>query len=277
MINFLRKITRNTPRLRRLLSNVYGFCLEPFISGYIVYMIKYFLLVERKEKGELKKLGFTDIHCYLTKSWRRGTELDQAHRRYYSATYQNQPVFIKVAKNDATIVNEIEMANYIAPLNFRFVIPTVFTKTDFLGEWKVLAVEFVQGIHAFEITNKDDFDKYCREYKTVLEEFEKHRIVHADIHPNNLVLDNENKLIVIDFGISSIIGQPNNVDYIARPGTYYRENQLLRVYDDAYSFVKMIEKMDLSDDMKQSNAYSKIIERIDCCTLNINLSDGRKK
>lgn len=272
MINFLREATRNTPRLRRVLSTIYGICVEPFISGYIWYMVKYHIFVERKEKEELRKLGFSNIRCYLSKSWRRGTELDQAHRRYYSAIYQNKPVFVKVAKNDATIVNEIVMAEYIAPLSLPFVIPTAFTKMDFMGDWKVMAVEFVEGIHSFSFANSREFERYCDEYLSILQEFEKHRIVHADIHPDNLVLDNDNKLAVIDFGISSIIGNINSVDYIARPGTHYREVSSLRIYDDAYSFVKMIEKMGAPNEMKQSDAYKKIVERIDRFTLNVDLN-----
>lgn len=272
MIQFLRKTTQNTPKLRRIMSIVYGIFIEPFASGWFSYMFRYTLFVRRTEINALKALDFYNIHCYLTKAWRRGTELDHAHRRYYKAKYHDKEVFIKVAVNDATIENEIIIAEYLSSLSFSFVIPTVLASRHFNGEMNLLAIEYVSGIHPFVIP-KDikRFEIYCCEYLKILQVFEKNGIVHADIHPNNLVFDKDNKLIVIDFGISRILGQKNTVDYVARPGTYYRNLGNTRVYDDAYSFVKMIEKMDTSNELLTNTIFKKIVGRIDKNTLVVDI------
>jgi hypothetical protein len=71
------------------------------------------------------------------------------------------------------------------------------------------------------------------------------------------------ELMLIDFGISYSENLENTVNYVARPGTYYKETENgTRFYDDAYSFVKMIEKLSPPATFLQSEQYLKIVERI---------------
>ena len=260
MIDELRRLTKNMPRTRKVMSFVYAIAFEPFISGYVAYMLKYLLLFYPKEKALLKKKGFVNIHPYQTKMWRRGNELDGAHRRYFKAKYDNKMVFVKVAFNDATIDNEIYMSEVLSLISESRIPLPVVSSSCFQDNKKMLAIEFFDGLRPFSMPASEKiFEGYCYEFYCLLENLDKHRIVHADIHPKNLMIDSDNHIHLLDFGISSVAGKPNHVDYNARPGTWYAEEGEYRIYDDAYSFVKMCNKLKMPDNY--INKYYKEIEK----------------
>lgn len=262
MIDKLRELTKNTPRLRKIMSFFFGLAFEPFISGYAAYMVKYLIFSYSKEKASLKQMGFTHIHLHLTKQWRRGDELDGAHRRYYKSQYGNHTVFIKVAFNDATIENEIYMSEFLETLLGNYIPSTIASSRCFQGDKKLLGIEFQDGLKPFYIpSSKELFERYCKEFLDILDVFCEHRIVHADVHPKNLMIDTNNDIHLLDFGISGIAGNQNLVDYNARPGTYYSEAGEYRIYDDAYSFVQMCNKLSMPDEYK-NYYYRKIEEHI---------------
>ena len=76
--------------------------------------------------------------------------------------------------------------------------------------------------------------------------------------------------MILDFGISGCVGERNTVDYIARPGTHFREEDGIRIYDDAYSFVKMCERLDISENYKVPS-YNLIEDRIDKIILEVKI------
>ena len=76
------------------------------------------------------------------------------------------------------------------------------------------------------------------------------------------MLNAQNHLVLLDFGISKFLDNTNNVDYIARPGTFYQKTEKGRIYDDAYSFLCMIEKYSESSKILDSEEYNDIKKRV---------------
>ena len=115
------------------------------------------------------------------------------------------------------------------------------------------------------------FESQCREFLEILDALESRDIIHADIHKNNLMLDQQGHLVLLDYGISMILRQDNSVDYKARPGTFYREKDGVRIYDDAYSFVMMLEGLGLPEQWKNAEIYRQVCDRVDGYTGTVTL------
>ncbi len=272
MIGSLKSLIRKIPFIYNILMAIYSKFIWPFVSGHASRMKNYYFNDKKNDINNLTSYGFKNPKPYLDRQWRFGGGKDHAYRRYYTAKFNNKNVFIKVAKNDATIENEIIMANFMQDFSFDFIIPVVAAEEKFGADMKMLATEFTVGLHSFALPETlEEFDNYCKEFLTILDEFQNKKIVHADIHPNNLVLTENNNLCVIDFGISSVIDKTNKVDYSARPGTYYIKTDFGRIYDDAYSFIKMVELLNPSKEMLSSPYFCNIKEKIGTNILKINL------
>lgn len=271
MNDTLRQYINKRKTLKKVLSFIYWKVVEPLISGYVFYMIYFALFVKSREVAKLKKLGFSKIHAFLSRSWRRGNEADHAHRRYYIAMYNQKKVFVKIAQNDSTIDNEIMLAETMRGLSSNHIIPAVYWSREFGDDRRILAVEFVEGLRVFGIPESSIlFEKYCKEYLSILEFFQENNIVHADVHPKNLMIDCNDELKILDFGISGIIRLDNGVDYCARPGTYFREEGNRRIYDDAYSFIKMCEQLKIPPEYMGAS-YMKIKDRVGLFVLEVQI------
>lgn len=108
----------------------------------------------------------------------------------------------------------------------------------------MLAVEYIDGLAKFILPgSKEGFSHICTEFLSIMDALEANGIVHADVHKGNLMIKDD-RLFLLDYGISKRDGVTNCIDYTARPGTYYKVSGTVRTYDDAYSFIKLVEELD---------------------------------
>lgn len=258
------------PHLVCIIRFIYHEIIEGFFNGYYLYMLKYLLTIKKKEFVALDALGFHDIKPYKTKSWRRGDELDRAHRRYYIAYYGSEPCFIKIAENDKTIQNEIEVANHIKDLQWSFVPATYLVEPNFMGSRKLLAISYKEGVHSIpDDIAAEELALLCVDFLEIHKSLLRANLVHADIHRGNLVLDANNHLLLLDFGISKFLDSSNNVDYVARPGTFFQVTEWGRIYDDAFSFIKMIERLTAFSKVSQAPELLAVSKRIGMGSFNV--------
>lgn len=271
----IRKEIYKHPLLVKYIRFIYHDIIEGFINGYYWYMIKYTLNERKKEILALHSLGFEDIKLYKTRSWRRGHELDHAHRRYYTARYDKKQAFIKIAKNDKTIQNEIDVAEIISEKGFMFTPKKLLSCSSFRKTYKLLAIEFEEYLHPIPVDiNEDEMKRCCREFLFIHKSLSDIKLVHADIHKGNLMFNSDNHLVLFDFGISRFLDKNNKVDYVARPGTFYQRTKNGRIYDDAYSFLSMLEKMPAYPEVINSVEYREIKDRIGLTQFEVNINEN---
>ena len=263
MLNKLALFFKKFPVIHKILSFIYNKFILNVTSGYYLKCAKYFITIYFPEKKHIKSYGFKKIKPFNTHGWRWGLGIDKAYRRYYKAVFDGKKCFVKVAKNDATIVNEIKINSYLKDKygGCDFTPNLVLTDNNFDKNTVMIALEFVENLETFNIPqNIEEFDYICKSFLDILQKLNDMDIIHADVHKGNLMLK-QNKVMLLDFGISKSVNVENTVDYKARPGTFYRINGNTRTYNDAYSFVKMLEKMNVSEEFKKIESYKNIEKR----------------
>lgn len=259
----IKEYLRKFPRFFKLLSWTKEKMIDPFTTGFVWNYFWFKVKAIQKEKAYLRKKNFQNIEVYKPRSWRFHEGIDGASRRYYKALFNGKVCFIKIADHDKTIENEINIGNYIRNYNFSFSPDTIFIDENGYAGGKILAQEYIDGLHEFVLPEEiDDFADICKEYLHILETLEQADIVHSDVHYRNLLIDSQGHLKLLDYGISIIKNKGNNIDYVARPGTFFIEKDQVRIYDDAYSFVKMVQKMSISNEFSLNNEFCNIKNRI---------------
>lgn len=244
-------------------------CYDPLRKGYFRY---YFLYI-RKDKPldirGLKNLGITELKPMSYMQWRIGKGKDHAFRRYYTGVFQGTKCFIKIGKNDATVKNELEILSQTGTDGMDFSPRLLIGAGAFAENTAMLAVEYKDDLMPIQtIDTEADFEEVCRQFVDILDGLKKAGIVHGDIHKGNMML-HKGKLLLLDYGISKIGDKPNGINYLHRPGTFYRETMGVRVYDDAYSFLKMVEKMDLPEEYMDNQYIQQIRSRVDRASFSV--------
>lgn len=136
---------------------------------------------------------------------------ESGQKNVYTAEHINQgPVVLKIVKDNVNrerILREIQAVNAIKS---EFV-PKIYetgTKKQDEGEVIYIIEERVDGKDLFQsLQEKRKFTtlEIVNLLETILKvlcELEKHRIVHRDIKPHNIILDRHGKFWIIDFGIA---------------------------------------------------------------------------
>lgn len=261
----IKELLRKMPILFAILSFAKYKMYLPLKRGQVFYYVKYLICERKGEIKKLKKLGFNGIKTFEPFSWRIGKEKDKAHRRYYKAYYYGEKCFIKIGKNDSTVKNEAQIYLDLINEKIDFIAKILYIDMNFSKNTVLVANKFIENMHSIgETSGIDEFKKICFLFCGVLDELKKKEIIHADIHKGNLMITQEKKVILLDFGISIKEKKENCVDYKSRPGTFYitRKNDGIRTYDDAYSFVKMIELLNVPDDWKNSSEFDLVRKKI---------------
>lgn len=275
MIHLLKKLLRRNPHFHDTVVKWWKIWIEPILNGHLKYYIVYCIYSRHSETARLAQYGFTDIRPWKYRSWRIGKGRDHVFRRYFTAKYQNTPCFIKVGNNDTTVMNEYLVHTRLKDTPVSFTPQLVAGDCRFAENTVMLATAFVPGLERFSVPKDTTaFEALCRQFLDILEILEQNRLVHADIHRGNLMLAGE-RIYLMDFGISRFTDCENSVDYSARPGTFYRTADSERTYDDAYSFLCLLEKSGISPEQAASPAYQAIRERIGKCHFTVKLRRER--
>ena len=163
-----------------------------------------------------------------------------------------------------TVFNEIQIAKQIPDLPFS---PKALRYDDKFKTGFLIIQPYIQDLVSFECKNEDDFVNYCKQFNFMLDRLFDIKLVHCDVHKGNLMLNTKNKTIyLLDYGISKFVNRENKIDYLARPGTFYKTmndgNKVIRRYDDAYSFVCESERMGIPESWKTNEPFLQIERKI---------------
>ncbi|MBL1230314.1 protein kinase family protein [Enterococcus sp. BWB1-3] len=134
-----------------------------------------------------------------------------------------------------------------------------------------LQMEYIEGVPIDEYVDNNIVD-LNQLFRSVIDAFvclEDNNILHRDIRPANIMVDNDGQIKVIDFGFSKILDSDNseNSIYLNWPATEF-PNEVINsneytsqteIYFLGYLFRKLIQ-LDSNEDFKFSNVLEKMCE-----------------
>lgn len=255
---------RHFPVLYSGLRWIFHQIIVPLRNGRLLYWIYYFIFIRKNEINRIQQLGFENITPFDHNNWRIGEDEDRAYRRFYLGFMDGEKCFIKIGKHDKTVKNETEIQEKLRDKKFDFTPKCILINKKFDMDTVLIAVEYVDGLHKIpENIDTVLFQNICNDFLQIYQNMVKNELVHADIHRGNLMLNSQNRLVLLDFGISKFMYDYNNINYIERPGTFYRKKGNYRIYDDAYSFIKMMQSITLPETVKKVSSFSSITALVD--------------
>ncbi|MDD4211350.1 MAG: AarF/UbiB family protein [Clostridia bacterium] len=263
----MKKIIKSIKPLYWLLKNIYSKTILRLKNGHFKFMKEYKQSIKANDFEGLEKNELKNIKIWNFDSWKFDSGLDHSYRRYYTARYHGKKCFVKIAKNDLTVLNEI----FIAEQNFElFFSPKVYlTNRSFNGDSFLIVQEYIGNLKPLYKTKKYDvFEKWCGDFVNILDVLSKYKIVHNDIHKGNLLVrKKDNRLFLLDYGISTVLPDNKIIDYKARPGTFYKktivDDMETRIYDDAYSFVQEMYRLQFEEEwLKKSELFKEIEKKV---------------
>jgi len=203
------------------------------------------------------------IHIYKIRQWRfnikKKTSKLKSSRVYYSAEYEEKKCFIKIVKNSRVIENEIFINEYMSRCGIQFVPKIFMGDIDFTEDSSVLVTESIPDISGFKLPDDEQiFSQICEEFEHIHSYFHKYDIIHGDMSVFNVFLNHENRLLIIDFGIAWAPGSEIFRINAPRIGTYFMLSETHCIYDNAYSFLKILDDCGISLEFKQKECYKRI-------------------
>ncbi len=267
----IKKAIKKIPFFGTFIVFIYNKTVKRLKNDFFKNLRYYNINIKKKEISSLKLIGVTKIKKYSFDDWKFDSGLDHSYRRYYVGVFKGVKCFIKISKNDLTVFNEICVSEDLPA--YSFVPKTLFTDKSFNGGF-LLVQERLFHLINLEFKTEKHFDNVCVQFNNILDCFNTIALVHCDVHRGNLMIDKRSgRLFLLDFGISKFANKNNMVDYLARPGTFYqhftKNNCLFRKYDDAYSFVKETERMNVPPSWKECLSYQKICTKVGRNTIDI--------
>lgn len=160
------------------------------------------------------------IKMTLTELKSRFTSIDRIKKGgqkivYKAITNKNDVVALKIINNaaDPRILQEIMLVKTLS-LDFSPCIIESGIVVDESTNDNVLYIieQFIDGISLKDLIEKGQPANLSFAYKLLESllaaeiELERHHVLHRDINPNNVIIGNDGKIYLIDFGIAKIIG-----------------------------------------------------------------------
>jgi len=240
-----------------------------------LHITMYYLLYHRRTITKLSAYGFSDISTHQVRRWLRIIRGEFLIRFYYFAKLNGEPCFIKIAKRDHTLKNEIYVNKYLIAHGATFMPRLLISDVDFDKDRTMLAFEAISDMREFEMPdNVTTFESVCKDFEDIFNFFREHGIIHNDVNDSNLLLDLNNHIILIDFGIAKSPESDNShFRNSVQRGLYYQSSADSRLYDDAYSFIRMLDDHNIPDVFRQNACYKRIEQLVGMHTHRITSSD----
>ncbi len=146
--------------------------------------------------------------------------------------YFKKKVLIVNEENLFLLENEFNKLNLLKEYDF---FPRII---DFNKDEKFILYEYIDGINLKDKTffSKENVIKFLINLCNMLEVLHNHNIVHCDLKPNNIMIDKYGKMFLIDFGISSFIGEKINYATLRFCPIEQISEKIADVYYDIYAF-----------------------------------------
>lgn len=159
------------------------------------------------------------------------------HFYYFIFSVDNKYFFKKELRTDnqkyiEILKNEIDKYNLIKQFSF---IPRILYYR--MKESHYIIYEYIKGknLSQIQITNDKQKIELLISICEILEKLHKLSIIHCDIKPENILISEENKIYLIDFGNARFIGDKTNYGSMRYCSLEQLRQEKVTVYFDIYS------------------------------------------
>ena len=222
-------------------------------------IIKYLLSQYRRDRIKLSSYGISRVVFFKVRQWKFNKEKMRT-RVYYKAIRNGEKCFVKIGKSDGALKNEINIYKYLKQCNIKFVPQYLISEESYDNDRILLVLQYLEGVNKFKTPKtEDEFNHICNEFEAIHACFCKFGILQRDISITNIYMNNENKMVVTDFGMGVSPGSDVSlIDPESNVGTYFIFTEKTRIYDDAYSFVRMLDECGIPSEYKEMECYRRI-------------------
>jgi len=245
----------------------------------LFYLLLYFMFRHRKTVVKLASYGITDVRIYCVRRWYTCHGAEKTDRLFFKGVFNGTKCFIKLAANDSTIKKEIFINNYMTECGINFVPKLLLSDSNYNINSALLVTELIQDIKKFKLPdNERAFEVMCNKFEHIHSCLKKFSIVHGDISLSNVLVDKNACIILIDFGIGWVPGSEIfRTNHLIHHGTYYIESDNVRIYDNAFSFLRVLDHSKIPAEYKQKECYKKIERLVGVHSHIIPLPTGKKE
>lgn len=231
-----------------------------------LHICLYFLLEHHKYIAKLKSYGLMNIRTYRIKFWYRDlwtprkNWADSYIKKYYATELKGKKCFAKTMTRGIVAQREIFINSYITKCNLDFVPKLLLSDENYDTSISLMVIEFIEGLREFTLPKDETtFEAVCAEFEHIHKCLRVADIIHGDLCRYNLLLDENNHIFLIDFGLTWVPGSENYpIDYRRHRGASYIDAGCSRIYDNAYSFLNMLDTCGISNTFKQKECYKRI-------------------
>ncbi|MCK8043305.1 protein kinase [Shewanella sp. 1CM18E] len=208
------------------------------------YLFSFFwyLLYSKKYKRYVHSIGISDLRPTRVKFWNQKAI-------FFKGVYQKREVFIKCYKNQEKIGREIQLAKVIGSSSNDHLCNLLLHDVSPFGV--TLCSSMLNASTLTEFSRKiteDELFYVSKQFYDILIYLRDRKIVHCDIRPDNIMIDNNLNVTLIDFEFSialSISEFKKHYEYtlerLVNLGGEYKFSSL--IWDDAYSFNEILKEL----------------------------------
>ncbi|MCL2425491.1 MAG: hypothetical protein FWD05_04045 [Oscillospiraceae bacterium] len=221
----------------------------------VIFIGSYYLFHHRRMIKKLSSYGMSEIKTQNIKQWLRIIRSKKIIRHFYKAKFDGKVCFVKLGRKGMFMDNEITLNKYINQFNFTFIPKLLISDDNFDNDKAMIVIEFFPEARRFELPeDKESFESVCSQFEHIHSCFLEIGLIHGDLTPANVLINKENQVQIIDFGVAWI----PKFDVIEMTRAYGRNYLLSKnslVYDNVYAFLKLLESVGISDEYKTTKSY----------------------
>jgi len=200
-------INNKTSKLKKplILWGLQNLGAESFFGKLLVGNMTYFENGIEITKNIILKIAIPSTEYVVENESDSAQMMREIHMNKYASDAGIAPeVHFSVILNSANKKQLLEHIKQIISSN------TFFENYEASGEVMLMGMEFVRGRTLNDMVDKR---KYAKKAIEKVEDMHNIGLIHGDLHPGNIMIDDNGKILIIDFGLSHLISNTPDFSY----------------------------------------------------------------
>jgi len=224
----------------------------------IIFICHYYLFHHRRMIEKLSSYGMSEIKTFDITQWLRIIRGRKIVRYLYRAQLHGETCFVKVGKKGMFMDNEIAVNEHINSYNITFIPRLLISDKNFDNDKSMIVTEFLTGIRRIVLPNDEKtFEHICSQLESIHAGLQEIGVIHGDLTAANVLLNEENHIQMIDFGVAWLTNA-EIIEMTRAFGRNYLLSEDVLIYDNAYSFLKLLDNIGISDERKKTECYRRL-------------------